>query len=126
MKPQIEHLNLTVSDSKRAAETMCALFDWEVRWHGPAADNGYTYHVGTPDQYLALYSTAQKSPERPDGFAMVGGLNHVGVLVDDLEATEKRIVAAGYKPHSHRDYEPGKRFYFFDNDNIEYEIVSYA
>ena len=25
-----------------------------------------------------------------------------------------------------RDYEPGRRFYFFDPDGIEYEVVSYS
>ncbi len=125
-KPILEHVNLTVSDSKRAAETMCALFDWKVRWSGPAIDDGYTYHVGTDDQYVALYSTSHKTDEKPGGYAMVGRLNHVGVVVDDLDKIEKRVAAAGYKPFNHGDYEPGRRFYFMDEDNIEYEVVSYA
>ncbi|MEM8770444.1 MAG: VOC family protein [Pseudomonadota bacterium] len=124
--PMIEHVNLTVSDSKRAAETLCRLFDWRVRWHGPAIDDGYTYHVGTDDRYLALYSTIHETKEKPGGFAMVGRLNHVGVVVDNLEETEKRVIAAGFKPFNHRDYEPGRRFYFMAEDEIEYEVVSYA
>ena len=62
----------------------------------------------------------------PDHFEMVGGLNHIGIVVDDLGAMEERVIAAGLKPHSHQDYEPGRRFYFHDRDRIEYEIVSYA
>jgi len=38
----------------------------------------------------------------------------------------RRVIAAGLTPFSHGDYEPGRRFYFFDWDGIEFEIVSYA
>ncbi len=126
MKPLLEHVNLTVRDSKRTAETLCALFDWEVRWHGPTINDGYSHHVGTDAQYLALYSPTQTDGDRSGGFATVGHLNHVGVVVDDLEETEQRVIATGFKPYSHQDYEPGRRFYFFDEDDIEYEVVSYA
>lgn len=47
-------------------------------------------------------------------------------MVDDLDEIERRVVAAGLEPFSHGDYEPGRRFYFFDYDRIEYEIVSYG
>ena len=53
-------------------------------------------------------------------------LNHVGIQVEDLDAVEERVVAAGLVPFSHGDYEPGRRFYFMDWDGIEFEIVSYA
>jgi catechol 2,3-dioxygenase-like lactoylglutathione lyase family enzyme len=53
-------------------------------------------------------------------------LNHVGVVVEDLDATEAKVRAAGFAPHSHADYEPGRRFYFHDRDGIEFEVVSYA
>ena len=53
-------------------------------------------------------------------------LNHVGIQVDDLDAVERRVIAAGLVPFSHGDYEPGRRFYFIDWDGIEFEIVSYA
>ena len=32
----------------------------------------------------------------------------------------------GLTPFNHDDYEPGRRFYLFDRDGIEWEIVSYA
>lgn len=122
----LEHVNLTVRDAKRTATMLGDLFDWKVRWHGPAINDGYTYHVGTDDFYVALYAPNATEGAQPDGFTMVGRLNHIGVVVDDLGATEKRILEAGYKTHSHQDYEPGKRFYFYDHDKVEYEVVSYA
>jgi len=43
----------------------------------------------------------------------------------DLDATDARGRAEGLTPFSHGNYEPGRRFYFFDPDGIEYEVVSY-
>ena len=46
--------------------------------------------------------------------------------VDDLDAAEAVVKAAGLEPFNHADYEPGRRFYFFDWDGIEFEMVSYS
>ena len=118
----LEHVNVTVSDPKRAAETLCRLFGWRIRWEGPAKLNGRTVHVGTDRAYVALWSppVGTRSGEEDSR------LNHIGVVVDDLDAAERRVIEAGFKPHSHGDYEPGRRFYFNDHDGIEFEVVSYA
>lgn len=123
--PRIEHVNVTVSDPERAARLMEALFGWRVRWQGPARDGGRTIHVGSDDDYVALY-TGHGVTYSADDFAKGRPLNHIGVEVDDLDAVEARVTAAGLVPFNHGDYEPGRRFYFFDPDGIEYEIVSYA
>jgi len=47
-------------------------------------------------------------------------------LVDDLAGVEHRVIASGLTPFGDDDYDPGRRFYFFDPDGIEYEIVSYS
>jgi catechol 2,3-dioxygenase-like lactoylglutathione lyase family enzyme len=123
-KPRIEHINLTVRDAERAARLMAALFGWQERWRGAARDGGFTIHVGSEQDYLALY-TGRDVASTADDFAKGQPLNHVGVEVDDLAAIEARVVAAGLKPFGHADYEPGRRFYFLDPDGIEYEVVSY-
>lgn len=122
--PRIEHVNVTVTDPERAAALMQALFDWRIRWQGPARDGGRTIHVGSDDHYLALY-TGRDVDYGSDDFAKGKPLNHVGIEVDDIDATEVRVVAAGLKPFNHASYDPGRRFYFLDPDGIEYEIVSY-
>lgn len=122
----LEHVNITVTDSREVAELMCRLFDWHVRWQGPGIDDGYTVHVGTDSDYLAVYSAGTPVESGISKYAQKGGLNHVGVVVDDLAATEQRVLEAGYKTHSHADYEPGQRFYFAGPDGIEFEVVSYA
>jgi len=121
---RIEHVNVTVTDPARAAALMEALFGWRIRWQGPALNGGHTIHVGTDDDYVALY-TGRGAHYTADTFAKGRPLNHIGVEVDDLDAVEGRVVAAGLKPFAHGDYEPGRRFYFLDPDGIEYEVVSY-
>ncbi|MEL6361223.1 MAG: VOC family protein [Pseudomonadota bacterium] len=125
-QPFLEHVNITVSDPKRTAELLCSLFGWEIRWSGPAIDDGVTYHVGTEEGYVALYAPKNVHLKAPNGYVHIGGFNHIGVVVDDIKATEKRVSDAGFTPHNHGDYEPGRRFYFDDWDGVEYEVVSYS
>lgn len=123
---RLEHVNVTVSTPLKTAQTLCALFDWQIRWQGPAKMGGFTVHVGGPDQYLALFAPPEGLLPAPDPGLIASGLNHIGVEVEDLDATEARVVAAGYTPESHADYEPGRRFYFTEENGVEIEVVSYA
>ncbi len=122
----VEHVNITVSDPEKTARMLCEIFDWKIRWHGEAINGGVTYHVGSQQSYVAVYSNKNPKTAGEVSYDEVGGLNHIGVLVDDLDATEKRVIDAGYTPGSHADYEPGRRFYFHDHDDIEIEVVSYT
>jgi len=120
---RIEHVNVTVRDVDRAADLMRRVFGWHIRWQGPAMSGGRTIHVGSDDAYIALYGP--RGGLSDEGFAKGRPLNHIGVEVDDLDATEERVLAAGLKTFSHGSYDPGRRFYFNDHDGIEYEVVSY-
>lgn len=124
-QPFIEHVNLTVRDPDASAAALSAIFGWQQRWRGPARDDGHTIHLGTDTAYVALYSGpagGQVDALYPKGEP----LNHVGVQVDDLDATEARVIAAGLIPFNHGDYKPGRRFYFLDRDGIEFEVISYT
>ena len=122
----LEHVNITVPDPRESAARLIEIFGWHIRWEGEAMDNGYTVHVGDNDSYLALYSPSKALEPLGDTYSKVGGLNHVGVVVDDLKAVESRVRAAGYDAHSHASYEPGTRFYFDGPDGIEFEVVHYS
>ena len=122
---RLEHANVSVSDPERTAKMLRDVFGWHIRWQGDAMDVGRTFHVGGADSYLALYQQQGAVPSQEDSYGTVGGLNHLAVVVDDLDAVEQRVAAAGYTPGKHQDYEPGQRFYFHDHDGIEYEVVSY-
>lgn len=128
MTARLEHVNFTVRDPARTAARLGRIFGWRVRWQGSAKHGGHTLHLGEDETYLALY-VGPGGPEAQatgaDTYGLRGGLNHVGVVVADLDAAEARVRAEGYAPHSHADYEPGRRFYFHDEDGIEFEVVQY-
>lgn len=127
---RLEHVNLTVSDPRATAQMLQDLFDWQIRWEGESMNGqGYTVHVGGADDYLAVYSGSapdQTVPKADASYETRGGLNHIGVVVDDLDATLAKVEHMGFSAHSHADYEPGRRFYFYDTDGVEFEVVSYA
>ncbi|MBS9718463.1 VOC family protein [Pseudohalocynthiibacter aestuariivivens] len=123
----LEHANITVTNVQKTADMLCKLFDWKIRWAsepGESMDGGTSFHVGSDESYLALYTKGGKG-NPGDTYTTIGGLNHIGVVVDDLDLIEGRVREMGFVPNSHADYEPGRRFYFDDLDGIEIEVVSY-
>lgn len=125
MQSQLEHLNITVPQPEATAEMLCTLFGWHIRWHGPAKDGGHSVHVGGDVSYLALYAPKVPLQRAESSYGRVNGLNHLGVVVDDLDAVEARVKDLGMVPHSHGDYAPGRRFYFHDDNGLEIEVVQY-
>jgi catechol 2,3-dioxygenase-like lactoylglutathione lyase family enzyme len=121
----IEHVNITVSDPARTARMLMDLFDWTVRWEGSAASGGHTIHVGSAAGYVAVYGAPDRTGA-PLNHAKSAPLNHIAIEVADLAATEARALAMGLTPFNHGSYEPGRRFYLYDVDGIEWEIVSYT
>ena len=118
----LEHANITVSDPNRSSALLQKLCGWHERWRGASQLGGWTIHVGNERDYLAV-NTNDNPRER---FAKGAPLNHVGLVVDDLDAAERIVVDAGLIPFNHGDYDPGRRFYFIDWDGIEFEMVSYV
>ena len=101
--------------------------DWTTAARA-AINGGYTVHVGTDDAYVAVYTgpdggKAQTAPH--NNYLQRGGLNHIGIVVDDLDAVEAKVKALGLETHNHGDYEPGRRFYFHDETGMEFEVVAY-
>ncbi|CTQ48289.1 VOC family protein [Jannaschia donghaensis] len=124
---RLEHANLTVGNAEAFADVLCAVFAWSVRWSGDVLGGaGRSVHVGGADSYLALYEPGAGAGQGVDTYVTRGGLNHLGVVVDDLDQVEARVVAAGYHPHNHAAYEPGRRFYFDGPEGVEIEVVAYA
>ncbi|QOV94535.1 VOC family protein [Novosphingobium sp. ES2-1] len=120
---RLEHVNISVSDAERSAAFFTELCGWHERWRGLAIDDGFSIHLGTENHYIVFYTPPGGVSTR---FAKGMPLQHVGIEVDDLVAAEQIVIAAGLEPFNHADYEPGRRFYFYDWDGIEFEVVSYG
>lgn len=126
-KAVLEHVNITVSDADKTAKKLCDLFDWKIRWQGNAMNGlGRTVHVGSDESYLAVYQPNNVSGPMEGNYNTAGAMNHIGLIVDDLDAMEAKVKSAGYTPENHGDYEPGRRFYFHMEDDVEVELVSYG
>lgn len=125
MKTELEHANITVADPEATARWMAEVFGWHIRWQGAAKNNGFTIHIGSAQSYLALYSPKVATAKAESSYVTTGGLNHLAMTVDDIDEMEKRVKAAGFITGNHADYEPGRRFYFHDDNGIEFEVVQY-
>ena len=119
---RLEHVNFSVTDGERSARLLEQLTGWHRRWEGPSLHNGRSIHLGDDQAYVAIHT----SPRIVGGFAKSVPMNHIGIAVDDLDAAEAVVVEHGLETFNHGKYEPGPRsFYFFDWDEIEFEVVSY-
>ncbi len=126
MNAHLEHVNITVPDARATADFLSRLLGWHIHWQGASLNDGYSVHVGNADSYLALYTPKAPVAEAHPRYGNAAGLNHVGIVVADLDAVEARVRAEGIETFNHADYEPGRRFYFDGPDAVEYEMVSYG
>jgi len=120
----LEHVNMTVSDVRRSAKFYGELLGWQVRWEGTTSQGQPAAHVGDERSYLAFFQSTGPSSAPPDDYGLVG-LNHFGLVVDDLAQAKDRLAQLGITPKAEQDYEPGRRLYFLDPDGIEVELVEY-
>ena len=123
---RLEHVNIAVRDPKATAKVLSDLFDWKTRWEGPALRDGFTVHVGDEETYLALYRHSDHAmDQQAPRYTHLAAMNHIGIVVDDIDAIEAAVKAKGYETHSHADYEPGRRFYYTGHGDLEIEVVQY-
>jgi catechol 2,3-dioxygenase-like lactoylglutathione lyase family enzyme len=123
MANYVEHVNITVNDLDQAVEFLAtALPDFKVRHREEEKDRVWA-HIGNDDTYVAM--TCWRSPPADKHY----GLNHIGLVVDDIRGVQQRLLDGGYPKgfqnseiveHPHR-----LRLYFLDRDNNEYEFVQY-
>lgn len=54
------------------------------------------------------------------------GMNHIGLVVEDVDAIEQRLLNAGYEKNEMGESHPyRRRIYFFDDSGGEWEFVQY-
>ncbi len=123
---KIEHANITVPNIDEAiAFIKIAAPDFNVRTDQSPADSNRWAHIGNDDFYFALQQAhIGSSPEKPRTPYKNIGVNHIALVVDNLDDIEKRLVEANYSrsidtpKEKHR-----KRLYFFDNTGFECCVI---
>ena len=101
MPARLEHVNICVPDPVATAAVLERLFDWHIRWEGVSPGDGYSIHVGDTEGYVALYRPGHgMQAADPGRYRRWAGLNHVGVVVSDLDQAEARVRAEGELRHS--------------------------
>lgn len=121
----LEHANINVSNPDLSAQSLCDLFDWDIRWSGPSMDNGYTVHVGGRDSYVAFYTNDKVRKLDEANHTHLANLNHIAVAVSNLEEAQHKAETLGLTPFNFREYNPGRSFYLLDGDGLEIEVVCY-
>ena len=121
---KLRHIAITVPDPEKAAEFYMRAFGLqrvgETDW---ANARGVYLSDGTINLALLHYKTAEAAGERGCDFV---GVHHIGFLVEDLEASTKRVLAAGAK-HWMGEAKKDGGFYevkFHDPDGIAFDITT--
>ena len=102
----INHVALEVADLDAALDFYGAVFDFELRGRVP----GMAF-LDMGDQFLAIAAT---------GKAEADGERHFGLVVDDLEATRRRLELTG------AELLPGRGLDFRDPWGNHVQVVEYA
>ena len=126
MTIRMEHANIHVRNIDDSARFLKAAFpEFEIRREG--ANEGRRWmHIGTEDTYIALNESTDEPAEAWVPYSGKPGVNHLGYEVDDVDALQQRLTAAGYKDSTYPNNHPHrKRVYFYDADGNDWEFVQY-
>jgi len=122
---RLEHANLSVANTDEMERFLLAAFpDFHRRGGGTDGQGRPWRHVGNDQFYIALQTVPTNN--RRTLYGNETGLNHLGWEVDDLNALESRMQAAGFEANLAADDHPARnRHYFFDPDGNDWEFVEY-
>jgi catechol 2,3-dioxygenase-like lactoylglutathione lyase family enzyme len=128
MVAYLEHVNMTVPDIDAATAFLRVVEPALTVRHDATPEGSYRWaHVGAGNCYIALQEPHLDS-EPADCHRPYKdyGVNHIGWVVDDIDATIDRLKAAGYEeglPGESSRFR--RRAYFYDSAGFEWEIVAY-
>ncbi|MEH6578613.1 MAG: VOC family protein [Amphritea sp.] len=125
---RIEHANITVPDIDAAIKFLKIVApDFEVRKDCTPAGSYRWVHIGNEDYYFALQQPhLDAEPEERLTAYKNYGVNHIGLVVSELQSIESKLLESGYEqsiatPQEHFR----KRAYYFDEAGFEWELIEY-
>ncbi|MBB1312858.1 VOC family protein [Aliivibrio sp. SR45-2] len=125
---QFEHANITVPNIDAAiAFLLNAAPDFRVKIDQTPVGSYRWAHVGNDEYYFALQepkdATSSQDTRKP--YHNIG-VNHIGMIVDNLDHLQEKLLALGYEQNGLVTQEKhGRRTYFYDKAGFEWELVEY-
>ena len=126
MAIRLEHANMVVRNIDDTVRFLtAALPEFRIRHEGLSEGQRWM-HIGTDDTYIALNEASVEPAEQREPYDGKPGINHLGYEVDDVDALQERLVAAGFRDSTYPNNHPHrKRVYFYDADGNDWEFVQY-
>ena len=126
MTIRMEHANLHVRHFDDAVRFLQTAFpDFDIRSES-VCDGLRWMHIGTQETYIALNETRTERDKSLGPYDGRPGVNHLGYEVDDVDALQERLAAAGFRDSTYPNNHPHrKRVYFYDADGNDWEFVQY-
>lgn len=128
MTAYLEHANITVPGIDAAIAFLKVVEPEITVRHDETPEGSYRWaHVGVGNCYIALQeplvgseATDNRRPYKDYG------VNHLGWVVEDLDAVTRRLKENGYRkgiPGEEHPYR--RRAYYYDSAGFEWEFVEY-
>ena len=122
---KLEHANISATDVEAMTRFITtAIPSFGIRHEGFDHRGRPWRHVGNDDFYIAVSTVSEPGNRKP--YSNVSGFNHLGWEVDDVEALEQRMIAAGYSANMKAHDHPAMRFdrpdAFFQSKFIHHKI----
>ncbi|MEM8658045.1 MAG: VOC family protein [Pseudomonadota bacterium] len=128
MTARLEHANLTSPDIDATITFLRHVDPAFSVLHDSGADEAVRWvHIGTPESYFAVQAPYEGDAVEglPTRYHQVG-VNHLGLVVEDVAAVAERLRAAGYAESYAPSVHPARlRRYFEDGCGFEWEFVQY-
>jgi catechol 2,3-dioxygenase-like lactoylglutathione lyase family enzyme len=135
----LNHVGISVVDLHRSVRFYCEMLGMDVLYTAPFAGEPYAEVMGVPHArgnmsvlknntvQLELFQFERPEPavRNPGEPVSSHGISHFGIEVDDIDATCRRLAAAGVKMHSPvRAFPSGMRaVYVRDPDGNVFELL---
>ena len=124
----LEHANITVPNVDEAVKFLQLVEPtFSIRHQGVGSDGIRWLHLGDDDHYFALRDAPEDTADERAVHDMYHvGINHLGVVVDDIAAVTTRVKSAGYHELGPGEDHPfRRRAYFLDGAGFEWEFIQY-
>ena len=127
MKVLLEHANIQVKDVDVIIDFLSAAFpSFYIRHDSGRDDVERWVHFGDEHTYLAINKATKPATGTWQPYCGSPGLNHLGFVVEDVQALRQRMLDAGYEETTvANDHPARKRIYFNDPEGNDWEFVQY-